>query len=194
MRPHGVPRGHARLLAALLLSPVAAAAPPSNAVLGSTPAPFTLEYFASLGCPACERFEAEVLPQLLPEVYAGRLRIVIRDLPPPEPALESRALAVLCLAPGPDYLNRRGTLKRTHPAAASSATGCSSDRLARSVLEFNRAIFERQQFAGTPAFMLMHHAGDVEIQRRSWAGRLPLREWRTLLETAPAEPPAEGVP
>jgi hypothetical protein len=194
MRPRGVLCHRVRLLAALLPPLVATAAPPSNPVLGSTPAPFTLEYFASLGCPACERFEAEVLPQLLPDVAAGRLRIVIRDLPAPELALESRALALLCLAPGSDYLDRRGALKRPHPAAASSVTGCSSDRLARSVLEFNRAIFERQKFAGTPAFVLTHHAGDVELVRRSWAGRLPLREWRTLIETVPLEPPTDGVP
>jgi protein-disulfide isomerase len=47
---------------------------------GPAGAPVTIVEFGDLQCPSC-RAEAPVLRQLLPELYAGKLRIVFKDYP-----------------------------------------------------------------------------------------------------------------
>jgi protein-disulfide isomerase len=47
---------------------------------GPASAPVTIVEFGDLQCPSC-RAEAPVLRQLLPDLYAGKLRIVFKDYP-----------------------------------------------------------------------------------------------------------------
>jgi hypothetical protein len=169
------------VLTVSLVSSVAGAAPLSNPVLGPTPAPVTLEYFTSLGCPACEQFERDVLPGLLAEADAGQLRVVVGELPAPEPSLAHRALSLLCLATGPGYLERRAELKRPGVRAQASPTGCLHDPAAQGVLDFNAAIFRARGFQGTPAFVLISHRDGAPASQRSWAGRTSWSDWQSEL-------------
>ncbi len=159
----------------------AGAAPLSNPVLGRIPVPVTLEYFPALGCPACEQFERDVLPSLLAEAEAGQLLVIVRDLPAPDPSLTHRALALLCLALGPRYLERRAELKRPSIVAESSPTGCRHDLAAQGVLDFNAAIFRARGFQGTPAFVLSSHRDGAARAHRSWAGQTSWSDWQAEL-------------
>lgn len=169
-------------LAATLASAVAGAAPLSNPVLGPTPAPLTLEYFTALGCHACEQFEREVLPGLLAEADAGHLRVIVRELPAPDPSLTHRALALLCLSPGPGYLERRAEIQRpTAIPSPTASTGCRHDNAAQGVLDFNAAVFHAQGFHGTPAFVLTSRRAGTPPAHRSWAGRTSWTQWQAAL-------------
>jgi hypothetical protein len=169
------------LLAVGALGPApAGAAPFGNPVLGPTPAAVTLEYFTALDCPACEQFERDVLPRVLATATAP-LRVVVRQLPAPEPAQATLARALLCLPVGADYLARRRQIKGLPSPGSVPDTNCRSERLADQVLQFNAAAFRTQGFPGTPAFVLTRYDGPAAGARRSWVGRTSWQDWESEL-------------
>lgn len=63
-------------------------------VIGAPNAPVTLIEYASMTCPHCARFHADVLPRLKTEyVETGRLKFVFRDFPLDRMALNAHMLA-----------------------------------------------------------------------------------------------------
>lgn len=91
--------------AALLLSLVPAVAaewsPPGelsgDVVIGSPTAPVTVYEYASMTCPHCARFHAEVLPEFRRSwIDTGKARLVFRHFPLDKSALAA-SLAVSCL-------------------------------------------------------------------------------------------------
>ena len=183
----------AAVLAFALASTIPArAAPFGNPVLGPTPAPITLEYFTAIDCPACEQFEREVLPRLLLAERATPVRVVLRQLPAPEPSQSMLARALLCLPVDSNYLARRAELKQPAPARVVRESGCRSERLADGVLEFNAAVFRLQGFPGTPAFLLTRHDGAASLGRHSWVGRTTWQHWQAELERL-SVPPSDGA-
>lgn len=183
--------GLALVVASAIPAGTARAAPFGNPVLGPTPAPITLEYFTAIDCPACEQFEREVLPRLLFGDRATPVRVVLRQLPAPEPSLSMLARALLCLPVGSDYLARRAELKHPAPAGPVRESGCRSERVATDVLEFNAAVFRLQGFPGTPAFLLTRHDGAAALGRRSWVGRTTWQDWQSELARL-SVPSADG--
>ncbi len=66
----------------------------TDLVVGEAGAPVTIVEYASLTCPACAEFRANVLPRLMkPYVETGKVRLVYRDFP-----LDGLALAAATLA------------------------------------------------------------------------------------------------
>ena len=47
--------------------------------IGSPDAPTTMALFYDYQCPFCQKFELEVMPELMDEVQAGKVRIVFKD-------------------------------------------------------------------------------------------------------------------
>jgi hypothetical protein len=168
----------------------AVAGPFGNPVLGPTPAAVTLEYFTALDCPACEQFEREVLPRVL---ATAPLRVVVRQLPAPEPAQAPLARALLCLPVGGDYLTRRRQIKGSPSPGSVPDTDCRSERLADQVLQFNAAAFRTQGFPGTPAFVLTRYHGPAAGARRSWVGRTSWQEWESELARVSVVPANNGA-
>lgn len=63
-------------------------------VLGKADAPITIIEYASLTCPHCARFEAEVLPQLKKEyIDTGKAKLIFRDFPLDQLAFGGAVLA-----------------------------------------------------------------------------------------------------
>jgi hypothetical protein len=179
-----------RAMGALGLGP-AVAAPFGNPILGPTPAAVTLEYFTALDCPACEQFEREVLPRVLATATAP-LRVVVRQLPAPEPSQATLARALLCLPVGADYLARRRQIKGAALPGPIPEGSCRSERLADQVLQFNAAAFRTEGFPGTPAFVLTRYDGAAAGARRSWVGRTSWQDWEAELARVWAVP-ADGA-
>ena len=66
----------------------------SEKVLGAGDAPITIVEFASLTCPHCAAFHAEVLPQLKSKyIETGKVKLVYRDFPLDQYALKASVLA-----------------------------------------------------------------------------------------------------
>lgn len=75
------------------------AAEPEEQALGDANAPVTIIEYASLTCPHCATFHDDVLPELKEKYIAsGQVRLVYRDFPLDQRALEAAALAH-CVAP-----------------------------------------------------------------------------------------------
>jgi protein-disulfide isomerase len=67
---------------------------PNDHVLGDPNAPITVLEYASLTCPHCAHFQAEVLPKLKERYIApGKVRLIYRDFPLDERAVAAAALA-----------------------------------------------------------------------------------------------------
>lgn len=67
---------------------------PDDKILGSRDAPITIIEYASLSCPHCAAFHAQVLPQLKSEyVEKGQVRFIYRDFPLNWPAVQGALLA-----------------------------------------------------------------------------------------------------
>jgi protein-disulfide isomerase len=82
----------------LLWSPLvldqSSAAEPEEHALGDANAPVTIIEYASLTCPHCGQFHAEVLPALKERYIAtGKVRLIYRDFPLDEHALNAATLA-----------------------------------------------------------------------------------------------------
>ena len=70
------------------------AAEPQEQILGDPQAPVTVIEYASLTCPHCAQFHAEVLPELKERYIApGKVRMIFRDFPLDQRALTASALA-----------------------------------------------------------------------------------------------------
>jgi protein-disulfide isomerase len=70
------------------------AAEPQEQILGDPQAPVTVIEYASLTCPHCAQFHAEVLPELKERYIApGKVRLIYRDFPLDQTALAAAALA-----------------------------------------------------------------------------------------------------
>lgn len=77
------------LSAAELLKPMA-----DDAILGDPNAPVTIIEYASLSCPHCAHFHAEVLPQLEKNyIETGKVKFISRPFPLNEPALRAAQIA-----------------------------------------------------------------------------------------------------
>lgn len=75
------------------------AAQPEEQALGNPDAPVTIIEYASLTCPHCASFHTDVLPELKEKYIApGKVRLVYRDFPLDQRALQAAALAH-CVAP-----------------------------------------------------------------------------------------------
>lgn len=171
-------------VACLGFAPLSGAATPpgTNPVLGPTPAPVTLEYFTMVGCSSCRKFERDVLPTLLPEVEAGRLRVILRDLSPERARHVPRTVALHCLPIGPDYLERRRALVKAPAEAVGETPACRNPAVAQEVLQANTAAFVAHGFVGTPAFILTHYDGKEVLARDTWSGKTSVDDWLDRLD------------
>jgi protein-disulfide isomerase len=95
----------------------AAADEPLQHALGDPNAPVTIIEYSSLTCPHCAQFHNEVLPELKERYIAtGQVRLVYRDFPLDQRALEASALAHCA---GPDrYFGLLEVMFRTQPTWA----------------------------------------------------------------------------
>ena len=67
---------------------------PNDRVFGKPEAPVTIIEYASLTCPHCAHFEADVLPKLKQKwIDTGKVKLVMRDYPLDEPALRAAIIA-----------------------------------------------------------------------------------------------------
>jgi protein-disulfide isomerase len=72
-------------------------------VLGKPDAPITIVEYASLTCPHCAHFAADVLPALTRKwIEPGKAKLVLRDFPLDEPALRA-AMVARCAPPDRFY-------------------------------------------------------------------------------------------
>ncbi|HEX3863919.1 MAG TPA: DsbA family protein [Stellaceae bacterium] len=63
-------------------------------VLGKADAPITIVEYASLSCPHCAHFESTVLPKLKEKwIDTGKAKLVLRDFPLDQPAMQAAMLA-----------------------------------------------------------------------------------------------------
>jgi protein-disulfide isomerase len=86
----------ASLSAALALTP-------DDRILGNKDAPITIIEYASLTCPHCAHFAAEVLPKIKEKwIDTGKARLILRDDPLAEPALRA-AMIARCAPPQQFY-------------------------------------------------------------------------------------------
>jgi protein-disulfide isomerase len=66
----------------------------NDMVMGAPNAPITMIEYASLTCPHCARFQADVLPRLKTEyVETGKVKFIFRDFPLDRMALNAQMLA-----------------------------------------------------------------------------------------------------
>jgi protein-disulfide isomerase len=95
----------------------AAADEPLQHSLGDPNAPVTIIEYSSLTCPHCAQFHNEVLPELKERYIAtGKVRLVYRDFPLDQRALEA---SVLAHCAGPDrYFGLLEVMFRTQPTWA----------------------------------------------------------------------------
>ncbi len=76
---------------------------PQDRVLGKPGAPITIVEYASLTCPHCAHFEADVLPKLKEKwIDTGKAKLVLRDFPLDE-AAEQAAVVARCIPPDRFY-------------------------------------------------------------------------------------------
>lgn len=87
--------------------------------IGDADAPVTIIEYSSLTCPHCASFHNDVLPDLKERyIETGKVRMIFRDFPLNEPAVEA---AVLAHCAGPDrYVGFLDVLFQTQPNWASS--------------------------------------------------------------------------
>ena len=144
---------------------------PEDQVLGPADAPVTVIEYASLTCPHCARWEAEVFPQVKKEwIDTNKIRFVFRDFPLDNSALKAAQLAhctgdsrfwgFLQLefasqgkwARETDPTNALAQLVRFGGLADEKARACmSDDKLAHAVTE-SRAEGEKAGVDSTPSF------------------------------------------
>lgn len=71
----------------------------NDRILGKPDAPITIIEYASLTCPHCAHFEDQVLPQIEKKwIDTGKAKLVMRDFPLDQRALQAEALA-RCVPP-----------------------------------------------------------------------------------------------
>ena len=72
-------------------------------ILGKPDAPITIVEYASLTCPHCAHFQAEVLPEIKKQwIDTGKAKLVLRDFPLDEEALRA-AMIARCAPPDRYY-------------------------------------------------------------------------------------------
>ena len=72
-------------------------------ILGQPDAPITIVEYASLTCPHCAHFQAEVLPEIKKQwIDTGKAKLVLRDFPLDEEALRA-AMIARCAPPARYY-------------------------------------------------------------------------------------------
>jgi len=82
---------------------------PDELFLGDAAAKLTVVEYFSLGCPHCQHFHADILPQFKSEfIDTGKVRLVFRDFPLDQPSLAA-AMIARCL-PGQGYFAMVDTL------------------------------------------------------------------------------------
>jgi protein-disulfide isomerase len=145
---------------------------PEDQVLGPADAPVTVIEYASLTCPHCARWEADIFPQVKKEwIDTNKIRFVFRDFPLDGSALKAAQLAhctgdarfwgFLQLefasqgnwARQGDPTNALAQLVRLGGVSDEKARACMSDdsKLARAVTE-SRAEGEKAGVDSTPTF------------------------------------------
>jgi protein-disulfide isomerase len=76
---------------------------PQDRVLGKPDAPITIVEYASLTCPHCAHFEADVLPKIKEKwIDTGKAKLVLRDFPLDEAAGQAARVA-RCIPPDRFY-------------------------------------------------------------------------------------------
>lgn len=99
-----------------ILAPVAGALP--EASYGSPDAPVTIVQYASLTCPHCKRFHAEVYPVLKRDyIDTGKVRYILRDFPIGRQSGQG-SIALRCAAPE-KYLSLYGKFLEQQPSWVS---------------------------------------------------------------------------
>ena len=107
------------VLALPLMTGESSAADVGERSIGDENAPVTIIEYSSLTCPHCAAFHNEVLPDLKERyIETGKVRMVFRDFPLNEPAVDA---AVLAHCAGPDrYVGFLDVLFQTQPNWASA--------------------------------------------------------------------------
>lgn len=171
----------AQQVAAPASAAVAISATFQDMVYGSADAPITIIEYASLSCPHCARFHAEILPRLKARyIDNGQVRLILKDVPNNPPGLRAAMLSrctgdarhsklvdVLFKTQGQwlnnDYainLARIGAMAGIGPAQAQA---CMSDRkLEDFIILRQQQASQRHQVSVTPTFILNDGAARVE--------------------------------
>ena len=99
-----------------ILTPVPGALP--EIALGSADAPVTIVQYASLTCPHCKRFHAEVYPALKRDyIDTGKVRYILRDFPIGRQSGQG-SIAIRCAAPD-KYISLYGKFLDQQPSWVS---------------------------------------------------------------------------
>ena len=175
--PQSSPAPESSAQAPVLLADATVAAElyPDDKVLGSADAPITIIEYASLTCPHCAAFHAQVLPQLKTEhIDKGEVRLVYRDFPLDGAGLQAAQLA-RCAPDDKRYFGLIDTLFKlqgqwssaSDPTAALTQIGALAGMNKETVdacfanEELNKTIITRRQEAeakfgvrSTPTFVI----------------------------------------
>jgi protein-disulfide isomerase len=168
------------------------------AVLGSSSAPTTMIYFTDYACPYCRRFSRETMPRLYQEINAGRLRLVVRDLPLHTISIPA-AVAARCAGRQQAYWAFHDALfaqaEKLDSGALVRAARASGVKLAawRKCLydkEMEHAVRQdgEQAFAegltGTPSFVVVQSSKETTVRGRLLIGALPAGAFTAALAQA----------
>ena len=182
-------------------------APPDPMALGSAEAPLMIVEFSDYQCPYCQRFHAEVLPELRRNyIDTGKVRLVFKDLPL---AMHREALpaavAARCAAAQGKYWEMNEALFANQPKLAAelypriaAALGldvkafesCRADPATTQMVK--RDARESQQFGlnSTPSFLIGRREGErLRIERvgRGFAAYSVFAQELDRLLTTPAD-------
>ncbi|GIV80263.1 MAG: hypothetical protein KatS3mg050_4657 [Litorilinea sp.] len=172
---------------------------------GAPDAPVVLVEYSDFQCPWCGRFEAEVMPELVPLIEAGDLRFVYKHFPVLGPDSVTAALASECAAWQGDFWSLHDWLFDNQSAwkgqgqlrerilDAAAGLGYDAEALATCMDsdEANQAISadyqETQQlgFRGTPSFIL---------NGRLIPGFMPAETFTGLIQAFKAEATGKELP
>jgi protein-disulfide isomerase len=156
----------------------------NDMVMGAPDAPITLIEYASLTCPHCARFQAEVAPRLKTEyVDTGKMKFIFRDFPLDRMALNAQMLARCA---GPErffgfldvFFAQQGNWTRGTPdqmmqnlrrlaqlggMSAAQMDACLADQTVQNVILTNAMTGEREhKVQGTPTLVIngtVHRGG-----------------------------------
>jgi protein-disulfide isomerase len=188
--------------------PAATAAEVAEGAIGSATAPVTVIEYSSLTCPHCAAFHEETLPGLKARfIDTGKVRLVTRDFPLDQPALQAAVLAH-CAGPAryptfvdvfftqqenwaraPDPVAALKQLAQLGGLPATEADACLADKaMEEAVLQMRLAGQQQFDIRSTPTFI---------IQGKAYPGNRSVDEFAAIIEpllaggtgaAAPAQP------
>ena len=161
--------------------------------IGDPEAPVTIIEYSSLTCPHCASFHNDVLPDLKEQyIETGKVRMVFRDFPLNEPAVDA---AILAHCAGPDrYVGFLDVLFQTQASWASAANprdalkqlgklgglsdsemdACFNDEtMVDGVLQSRLVGQNEHQVQSTPTFV---------INGETYAGSRPIEEFADIID------------